>query len=167
MPAVERRQTRINCVLSTASKTQDSVSSAYANSTESNSLNVSDFDYDNNNNDFDNGCASNDGNESDIGSMRRGSARRTSSSSQPSLARAAADAASSSSSSSQPRQGLGIEARKMAAIGQMGLHPWFILNRSLCAWKDGDGDEAMRYAIRKCAGVEGIKSRNLLVICNK
>ena len=157
MPTVERCQTRINGVLSTASKAQDSASSADANSSESNSMNVSDFDYDNNNNnDFDNGCDFNDGNESDSGSMQRGSARRTSSSSQPSLVRAAADAASSSS---QSRQGLGIEARKMAAIGQMGSHPWFILNRSLRAWKDDGGgdDEAMRYAIpkmRRCRGYQ-------------
>jgi hypothetical protein len=95
-------------------------------------MNVSDFDYDNNNNnDFNNCYASYDGNESDFGSMQRGSAHQTSSSSQPSLVRA--EAASSSSSSSQPHQGLGIEARKMAAIRQMGSHPWFILNRSLRA----------------------------------
>jgi len=164
MPAVGRDATPRNSASSPVSNSQLSTSAAHINNNESNDNNMqdSDLDHDDNNNNFDNCYAHCDGKKSNTSSsMQRGCASQSSLSSQPSFASASAAAdGSSSSSSSQPRQGLGVEPRSMAAIGQMGSHPWFILNRSLRPWTDDDDDDASRYAIPKMRRCRGYQVKN-------
>lgn len=175
MPAVDCDKTSRNGSLSPVSNACLSTSAANLNHNECNDKHF-DFGYDNNYNyDFDSGCSSGfDGNEpnSSSSSMQCGCASQSSSSSQPSSSSGAATAGAGSSaymsSSVQPRQGLGVEPRRMAAIGQFGLHPWLILNTSLRLWTHDDHDDhddPSRYAIPKMRRCSGYQVKEFSLCC--
>jgi hypothetical protein len=68
---------------------------------------------------------------------------------------------------SSRRQGLGVQPRRFAAIGQMYSHPWFLLNRGSCAWDQGGEQEGQSMPSRRCAGARVIRSRNLEALCRR
>jgi hypothetical protein len=72
-----------------------------------------------------------------------------------STSQASCQSAAAAASSSSRRQGLGVQPRRFAAIGQMHSHPWFLLNRGPCAWNQVGEQEGQKYAIPQMCRCRG------------
>jgi hypothetical protein len=162
--SVERSQSPRGCRSSSLSDAQQSPSAANADNKVHNDdsnfqcdENNNDFHCNDTNNDFDSYDNDNENDESERHAPVHCNGSSSSTQRVCSTSQASRPSAAVSASSSSCRQGVGVQPRRLAAMGQMYSHPWFLLNRGPCAWgQDGD-QEGQKYAItqmRRCKGYQ-------------